>query len=60
MWLLSVLADVSVAPLAHGEGIHALLEPLLFVIVAGGVWLFTHFQNRRVEDGERETLPNED
>lgn len=60
MGLVGVLADVSVAPLAHGEGIHALLEPLLFVVVAGGVWLFTRSQNRRVEDMEREALRHED
>lgn len=60
MGLIGVLADVVIAPLAHGEGIHALLEPLLFVVVAGGVWLFTRFQNRRIEDGEREVLPRDD
>jgi len=60
MGLISVLADVSVAPLAHGEGIHAVLEPLLFVVVAGGVWLFTRFQNRRLAEAEQETLRHED
>ncbi|HEY0735182.1 MAG TPA: hypothetical protein VGD69_09780 [Herpetosiphonaceae bacterium] len=60
MWLFGVLTDVSAAPLAHGEGIHALLEPLLFVVVAGGVWMFTRLQNRRIEDGEQETVSNED
>lgn len=60
MWLFGVLADVSVAPAAHGEGIHAVLEPLLFVLVGGGVWLFTRFQNRRIGEAEQEALPNED
>lgn len=60
MGLISVLADVSVAPLAHGEGIHAVLEPLLFVVVAGGVWLFTRAQNRRLAEAEQEALHHED
>jgi hypothetical protein len=49
-----VLAAMMAAPSAHGEGIHALLEPLLFVVVALGVWLFTRFQSRRSADVEQE------
>jgi hypothetical protein len=56
----SILADIAVAPVAHGAGIHALLEPLLFVVVAFGVWLFTRYQERGSRDVEQGTGPAEE
>lgn len=50
-WILGgeaiVLATQLAAPTQHGTSGHALLEPLLLLVVGLGLWLYHRYERRR-------------